>query len=541
MPKASNDESAGVYNQTIDLSDRIIAASTSVGAIVGEAPKGPVMKPTLVRDQQEYERKFGYGSPSKFGYMAQCSDPYLKASKNLEVVRVVNGALTAGSQNPKFALTNFDDGSSNTPKGKLEPGAIQFIPGTDGVDLILAVFYGIDPGLWNDQIFLSITPSNPEGVSYRSNGHNPKTFYVEVFINYKGGEFESPAEKFLCSRSEELDGEDKQLFLEDVINNPTSGSKIIRVINNPHCENLDVVNSCFEQFGGGSDGDRVTSDQIATAWELFEDKDSIDVGILINGGYTDHVVHRAMERLAEYRGDAFAVLDMPKDRQETTAASMYKINELNLDSSHYGIYTPNVIVTDSKLGKKISVPPSGFIAGVMAHTDKQRGVWFAPAGINRGLLKIEGLEQHYGQARRDSLSKVQVNCIRNIPGQGYCVWDQQTGQRRASSLQWVNVRRLTNYILKSVSLSAIHNLFDPNDNTLRTSLRMKVEDFMEPIRIGRGITKYRIICDTGNNTPDTIANGDVILDLHYDPTISAKRVHVTFNINPTGSFATDNF
>jgi len=547
MPIASPNASAGVYTQTIDLSQRVAAVSTSIGAIVGEAPKGPVLKTTLVTDHVEYTSKFGHGTPGKFGFMAQCVDPFLDVSKRLQVVRVVNGALSAGAywttddpnaHNPKFALNNFDDGS-NRPLGIEAPeDNLEFTPATPGVSLILAAFYSIDPGKWNNSISVRIRPANPDGVALRGNGHDAKWFYVEVFLNYQGGEFEAPLEKFLCSREEQVDGEGNQLFIEDVINNPTSGSKHIRVLNNPYCENLDVVTDAFERFDGGSDGLRVTQDQIALAWELFEDIDSIDVNILINAGYANPTVHRSMERLARLRGDAFAVLDMPSDKQETSAANVYKVNELNLDSSYAGLYTPNVNVTDSNSGKKLSVPPSGFIAGVMAYTDQQRGVWFAPAGINRGRLSVGGLAVHYGQGHRDSLSEVQVNCIRNIPGQGFVVWDQQTTQRMASALQWVNVRRLTNYILKATSLAARYKLFDPNDNRLRTELRMMVEKFMDPIRTGRGVYEYKVVCSEVNNTPDIIANGDLVIDLYYTPTIAVKRVHVAFNINPTGSRVT---
>jgi phage tail sheath protein FI len=33
-------------------------------------------------------------------------------------------------------------------------------------------------------------------------------------------------------------------------------------------------------------------------------------------------------------------------------------------------------------------PPCGFVAGIFTRTDASRGVWHAPAGINRGVVNV---------------------------------------------------------------------------------------------------------------------------------------------------------
>lgn len=544
MPANNVNASPGVYTNTQDLSNRIRAVSTSIVATVGGAPKGPVLVPTLTTDHEEYRSMFGVTNPKKHGFMSQTLNPILNVTNRAYVIRVTNQALYAGcfltvddpnATDPILRLTNFDDGS-NQPKGKLDPNSeIGFKQGDPGVNLILGAFYAANPGAWNNTLSILVRPANPEGVALRGNGHNVKHFYVEVFENYQGGTFEQPVEKFLVTRHDEIDEEGNQLFIEDVIN---TNSKYIRFKNNPLCAEVDIVNSAQEQLEGGYDGLPPTNDQISKAWELFEDTDSLNVNILVNNGYTNHNVQRKIHEVAKKRGDAFAVLDMPKDKQKTADAIAYKINTLNLDTDFAGIYSPDVLVTDPGLGKKMYVPVSGYIASVMAYTDATRGVWFAPAGIERGTLRIEGLREHYNQGHRDALSDAQVNAIRNIPGQGYVVWDQQTTQRRASHLQWVNVRRLINFVLKSTSLTAKYGLFDPNDEFLRNNLKAQVEDFLKPILLNRGIREFKVVCDESNNTPQTIANGDLILDMYIDPVIATKRVHVIFNINPTGSRAT---
>src|SRR5262249_62399015 len=46
--------------------------------------------------------------------------------------------------------------------------------------------------------------------------------------------------------------------------------------------------------------------------------------------------------------------------------------------SYAGVYFPRIQVTDPLTGALQSYPPSGAVAGIMARTDSERGVWKAP-------------------------------------------------------------------------------------------------------------------------------------------------------------------
>lgn len=172
----------------------------------------------------------------------------------------------------------------------------------------------------------------------------------------------------------------------------------------------------------------------------------------------------------------------------------------------------------------------------MAFTDNTRRLWFAPAGLAVGKLNVLGLREVYDQGGRDALSEAQVNHVRKLPrGAGYCVWSQYTLYNRASSFQDCNVVRLSLYVLKANKRFLVNKLFDPQDSFLRSQIRTSADDFMEPIKAGRGVYEYSNVCDERNNTPDIIANNDLVLDMIYDPVIATKRVHVRFNLNPKGS------
>ncbi|MNE08525.1 hypothetical protein D3C80_1011770 [compost metagenome] len=55
------------------------------------------------------------------------------------------------------------------------------------------------------------------------------------------------------------------------------------------------------------------------------------------------------------------------------------------------------------------------------------------------------------------------------------------------------------------------------------------------IKRNRGLSEWKTICDTTNNTPDVIANNDMKLDFVLDPAIPAKRVSLTADIRNFGS------
>lgn len=533
--------SAGVYTNEIDLSQRVRAVSSSIGAIVGAARKGPVNERVFITDTTELINTFGEPNAKNYAFMMYCAEAFIKQSTQMWVTRVVRGALTAGAyltvddpsaEVPILALTNFDDGSNN-PLGVEDPmNNLAFNPGDDDVNSTLLFITAHNPGEWNNKISVRIRPSNPKGRAVGED-HNPLHFIVEVYYDYTGPN-NIPLESFIVGRTiGEIDGNGSAMFVEDVIN---STSKYIKVKNNPYCQLTPIVTDVFEFLGGGTDGERPTIDDVANGWDLYEDPEVVDANILINGGYAHPVVQRKMITLARTREDAVAVLDMPDDKFEVVNAVSYRRNDLNVNDSYGALYGPWLQIRDIYNDRKMFIPPSGHVAGAYSATDTDRALWFAPAGLQRGQLKVLAVRKKYNQGARDALDRAQINAIRFIPGKGYVIWGQETLQSHASALSNINVRRLINFIKKSIATAANVGVFDPNDTFLRLSLTSIAEGFLKPIKNGRGLYDFDVVCDSRNNTPETIANGDIILDVYADPVIPAKRIHLTAHIQPTGSY-----
>lgn len=539
--------SAGVYTTEEDRSARATAAATSIVATVGEAPMGPVNQIVDLFDDTQLTSIFGTPNAGKYGFALYCAEQALSQTRNLKFLRVVNtDAMTAGAYFtvddpeqviPNLRLNVFDDGG-NTPKGMWDPfNNLGFTADQEGVESVLLYFCCQNPGVWNDRVSIRIRPSNPAGVELSDERHyNPLHFYVDVFLDYRSVA-SRPVESFKVSRKYELDGNNAQMFIEDVIN---TGSQYIRVRNNPFCGDVKIKKETFEFLKGGTDGSRVTDAQIIKGWDEFSDSEAVDVSLLMNSGYTTPAVQRAMLSLAESRGDATAILDLPDADREAARAVDYVTNRLNTSSSYGAIYAPFVQIRDTHNSRSLFIPPSGHVCAAMAYTDYNRAVWFAAAGLSRGTLRVNNIRTKYGQGARDALDRAHINPIRNIPGRGFVIMGQETLQGYASAFSNVNVRRLVNFIKKSIATAANVGVFDPNDGFLRLSLVNLCDDFLKPIKGGRGLYEYSAVCDDRNNTADIIANGDLKLDVYADPTIPTKRIHLTSHLMPTGTYFDEN-
>jgi hypothetical protein len=533
--------SAGTYSDEQDLSIRAAPAATSIGVIIGEAPMGEVGVRTLVVDKEDLRSKFGIKNAKKFGFGLYCAEIFLAQSKNLYFTRVVDAATarTAGAylsvddvnaEFPVIKLVNFDDGT-NQPLGVLGNPleTMGFVTGTPGVENVMLFFCAANPGDWNNNLSIQVRPSNQYGTAVGEHS-DPYQFYVDVFLNYSGPT-NVPVESFLVSRKKEINADNQQMFVEDVIN---KRSAYIRVKNNPLCGQIKVGRTAFEQLDGGANGDRPKEIDLINAWDLYDDKEIVKVNLLINAGYTTAPFQRKMNEIARNRGDSSAILDLPDSEYQVSRAVNYRRNVLNLNSSYSTLYAPFVEVLDTDANRTLFIPPSGFVAAACAYTDRNRAVWFAPAGLNRGKVNVRNLRTRYRAGDRQALDRAQINIIRNIPKRGFVIMGQDTLQSFASGFSNFNVRRLVNFIKTSIDSATLPSVFNPNDPFERRKLKNICDDFMRPVKTGRGVYEWITICDERNNKPTTIANGDIKLDLIIDPEIPAKRAHLGANIQPTG-------
>lgn len=378
-----------------------------------------------------------------------------------------------------------------------------------------------------------IASTQPLATSVTTNGKSDE-FTLKVYLadasNY------SEVESFKVTLGDKLDGFGIQMNIEDKVN---TQSNYIKVYKNPSYSGVNYINtnSTVTYLGGGLDGTAPTASDIALGWAKFADKEQITVRLLINGGVSSVTVQQEMNRIAQRRGDCVAILDVPTQYQSETGQLEvnYRRSVLNLNSNRSALYAPDLLISDPYNDKLLYVPPSGHVAAVYANTDYVAQAWFAPAGLNRGLLSVRGVRYKYNQEARDLMAPAQVNYARNFPGQGIAIWEALTMQAKTSALSYVNVRRLLDIIQVSVANALNYSVWEPNDDFLRRQLVAIISEFLELIRVRRGIIEFQVVSDASNNPPSVTGTGQLNIDVYITPTLPVQKIRLQTVVTKQGA------
>lgn len=220
-------------------------------------------------------------------------------------------------------------------------------------------------------------------------------------------------------------------------------------------------------------------------------------------------------------GDGFAVLDVPSGK--TPSAAITYASGLTT-SAKGAVYYPSLYVQDP-IGRSSSsvrlVGPAGAVAGLYLATDRAYGPYKAPAGLNSGLTNVVALEKSFTSADLDSLNSANkpVNAIRNLPGAGFVVMGARTLKQNGTADRYVNMRRSLTYIRNNLKSLTQFAIFENNDEILWNSITTTLSVFLNEYRNAGGLrggsapAAYYVKCDSSNNTAQTIANGEVHVEV----------------------------
>ena len=268
---------------------------------------------------------------------------------------------------------------------------------------------------------------------------------------------------------------------------------------------------------------------------MITDKEGVQFNVLLVPGVGLDVTAVANKAITtvENRGDSIAILDAGKyNTPINTAVS----NAATQQSSYGATYYPWVKLFSPGLGKSVWCPPSTVIGGVLAFNDSVTAEWFAPAGLNRGgVPSVVSTERRLPQTDRDTLYVGRVNPIANFPGVGTAVWGQKTLQKKASSLDRVNVRRLMIALKGFIGNVARTLVFEQNTTATRNRFLAQVNPYLSSVVQRQGLYAYKVVMDDTNNTPDVVDRNQLVGQIYIQPTKTAEFIILNFNILPTGA------
>lgn len=360
------------------------------------------------------------------------------------------------------------------------------------------------------------------------------------FEIYTRDDLSQPKESYTVSLLHQTDGNGNQLYIEDVINNNSTGSSnFVRVRVNPNnlagILNVPPQGTDIQWLTGGDDGVLPTSGDLIQTWDNYVSRQKRPARIFINCGYTALSVQQKIATVAKNRYDAIAILDFPSDKMSAQAAYEYRTSAMNLNTSYAAIYVPNIKITDEINNKDLFVPPSGHMAAIYANTDNVAASWFAPAGLNRAIIEdCIGLQVEYDDDEQGLLISCQLNPIINRGGD-YVAWEQFTALRRSSPFQNVSLRRMLILIEVSVVDGLDYTIHEPNDEYTGMLIVQIAVSILQPIKQGRGLYAYAAISDDRNNTNDDYNRQNRNLDLLMDPILPIRTIQLTSVITNKGA------
>ncbi|MFV8167279.1 phage tail sheath family protein [Mycobacterium sp. 134] len=226
------------------------------------------------------------------------------------------------------------------------------------------------------------------------------------------------------------------------------------------------------------------------------------------------------------RRRAFLIVDPPGAATANTVQHWPADQALTGDAARNGaVYFPRIRRSDPlRNGATGDFAASGAVAGMIARTDAERGVWKAPA--NTELAGVTGLSVTLTDAQNGPLSASGINCLRTFPGRGPLVWGARTLRgvdALTDEFKYVAVRRLALYIEESVYRGTQWVVFEPNDEPLWAQIHLTVRAFMNSLfRQGAfpGNTDneaYLVHCGRDTMTQDDIDHGIVNIMVAFAP------------------------
>jgi hypothetical protein len=248
------------------------------------------------------------------------------------------------------------------------------------------------------------------------------------------------------------------------------------------------------------------------------------------------------------RKRAFLIMDPPvRDSADGSLPSNPHSIEATANDSSFprgkntALYFPYLLSPDPLTGNAVSlvtgnpneIPPAAGVAGIYAKTDRDRGVWKSPAGVEATLRGVTGIaargrmnDQHQGV-----LNQLGVNCLRELPGMSTVVFGART-LAPASDGEWryVPIRRMALFLEQTLYANLQWVVFEPNAAPLWSDIVASIEPFMSGLfRQGafqgnKPEDAYFVRCDGQTTTQADIDNGIVNILVGFAPLKPAEFV-----------------
>ena len=556
--------SPGVNVSEVDLTTVVPSTLTTSGAFAGRFQWGPANKIKLIDNEITLTKTFGEPNSNTATSFFTCSN-FLAYGNNLQVVRsIATGTLNADANTlqPNIQITNEDSYEAtylNVSSSNLYGPFVARYAGALGNSIKVEVFDSANTTLFNSWAYKSYFTSTP-GTSSQAAAAGGSNDEMHIIVVDAGGLITGVPGTILetypfISKAFDATINGASTYYKQVIFN---NSKYIYVMDPVDYANTSATwgsasTTSFARISsltytggnysitlaGGVDA-APTSGNIQTGYSLFSNKENIDISLVLTGDAAVGVQQYIIDNISVARGDCVTFISPPSANvvnqvgSETTNIQAW-LTALGRSSSY--------VVADSGWKYQYDkynnvyrwIPLNGDIAGLCVYTDTVKDTWFSPAGFNRGAIKnCIKLAWNPTKTYRDTLYAAGVNPVVTFPGQGTILFGDKTLQSKPSAFDRINVRRLFIALEKSITKAAQYSLFELNDEFTRAQFVSLVTPFLRDIQGRRGITDFKVVCDTTNNTSNVIDSNQFVGDIYIKPARSVNFIQLNFVAVATG-------
>ncbi|AUX23323.1 hypothetical protein SOCEGT47_038460 [Sorangium cellulosum] len=509
----------GVQIQEIPAGVRaIVGGSTSVTAFVGRALRGPREVATRCFSFDDFARKFGglwAASPMSYAVYHY----FQNGGTEAVIVRLAPGANKSTV-----------DLATGAPQSLTLEAASE---GAWGSNLRVTVTHpapGVIPAAEEAQVFtLTVREVDPGAPSDTSRDRATETF-INVSVSSSSAR-----------------------YVKRVLEQQ---SRLVRVKTDASQRPSIVTDEAFSSVTDGDDLEATDYDDPADA--TFRSKrrgiyaldaiDTVNLLCLPPPARAVPMFPGVWTAAAAYCEGRFTMLLVdPPSSWVTPADAAGRKSLTSLTSKNAALYFPLLVMPDPlAAGRPASFAPCGAVAGAIARTDAERGLWKAPAGQDAGLRGVDGFTTSLSDpgarlvltdAQCGVLNPAGVNALRPLGVAGPVVWGARTAQGAdvlASEWKYLSVRRLALYVEQNLKDGTRWAVFEPNDEPLWSQLRLSIGTFMHQL-FRRGAFKgarpqeaYFVKCDAETTTPADQDRGIVNVIVGFAPLKPAEFVILQF-------------
>jgi hypothetical protein len=548
--------SPGINVSEINLTTVVPNVATSIGAIAGGFQWGPVLERTSITTENDLVKVFGKPDDDTAEWFLTAAN-YLAYSNNLLVVRNVgasakNAVVGDDGVGTAANVNNATDYDTDTFSDQV---FVAKYPGEKGNSLTAEACDSAGFATWAYKAHFDRAPGTSTDCS-NAGGSEDEMHVIVIdadgqWTGTPGEVLEKHAFVSKASDAKRIDGSSN--YVKNVLRNESSyiwlglPSQLTELADDGNnIAGVSKIGNVFRVFStggtaytpggrlaGGVDDNVLSDAELQAAYALYIAPEVVDVTLIMAGPGTISTGNYIVDNITSVRKDCVAFVS-PVKGSVVTAGTDQRTNiltELNTrsDSSYAFMDSAWKYQYDRYNDVFRYVPMNGDTAGLCARTDFTNDAWWSPAGLNRGGIKnIVKLSWEATKADRDILYPLCVNPLVTQKGAGVVLWGDKTMQTVPSAFDRINVRRLFIVLEKAISTAAKAMLFEFNDEFTRSQFINIVTPFLREVQGRRGVTDFKVVCDSSNNTGEIVDANNFVGDIYVKPSRSINYVQLNF-------------